>query len=397
MLLWIPRRFAYSTPITSLLTICACLLLAKGVFAANILVTDLAGTPATRLPFMNRGDVRIVPLAMLGKFAGFETTVERDKYLIDSPDCVTKLEPRNSFGEVNGAFIQMVVPVEMWDGSLWLPLTNLPDLFPTTVELSETGEVIRLLGIADSAGGVVKPLAQAKPEESGWKFGKVILDPGHGGKDPGCKGLLDIDEKDVVLDIARRAEMTLNSKGIPVVVTRKADRFLTLGERTRQANAEAGDLFISIHCNNYSDPAVGGAECYILKPAKSDRAIKVAARENQVVELEREAEQYEAMTEENYILLSMATSQYLHDSETWAEIVLDELKRDAGMNIRGVDQAGFYVLMGASMPAILLECGYLSNPGDARLLGAERGRQRIADAIATSIVKMKTEMESAAR
>ncbi|MBL0060519.1 MAG: N-acetylmuramoyl-L-alanine amidase [bacterium] len=77
--------------------------------------------------------------------------------------------------------------------------------------------------------------------------------------------------------------------------------------------------------------------------------------------------------------------------------MLDELKRDAGMNIRGVDQAGFYVLMGASMPAILLECGYLSNPDDARLLGAERGRQRIADAIAMSIVKMKTEMESAAR
>ncbi len=382
---------------TSWIAIWCGMLLSTGAFAANILVTDLAGTPVTRLPFMSRGDVRIVPLAMLGKFAGYESAVERGKYLIDSPGCVTKLEPHNSFGEVNGAFVQMAIPVEMWDGSLWLPLKDLPDLFPTTVELSESGEVIRLLGIVDSTGGVVKPLAVNKPDDSGWKFGKVILDPGHGGKDPGCNGLLDMDEKDIVLDIARRAETALKSKGIPVVVTRKEDRFLTLGERTRQANAEAGDLFISIHCNSYSDPAIGGAECYILKPAKSDRAIKVAARENQVVELERDAEQYEAMTEENYILLSMATSQYLHDSETWAEIVLEELKRDAGMNIRGVDQAGFYVLMGASMPAILLECGYLSNPDDVRMLGAERGRQRIADAITTSIVKMKTEMESAAR
>lgn len=390
-------RFLLRTSAASWYMMCVCLLLTSGALAENILVTDLAGTPVTRLPYMNRGDVRIVPLAMLGKYAGFETTIERGKYLISSPDCETILEPRNSFGEVNGAFVQMPIPIETWDGSLWLPITNLPELFPTTVELNEAGEVIRLLGIVDSTGGIVKPLAQPKQEETGWKFGKVILDPGHGGKDPGCKGLLDIEEKDVVLDIARRTESALKSKGVPVVVTRKEDRFLTLGERTRQANAEAGDLFISIHCNNYSDPAVGGAECYILKPAKSGRAIDVAARENKVVELERDAEQYEAMTEENYILLSMATSQYLHDSETWAEIVLEELKRDAGMNIRGVDQAGFYVLMGASMPAILLECGYLSNPDDARLLGAERGRQRIADAIAMSIVKMKTEMESAAR
>lgn len=367
------------------------------VSAPVVKVTDLAGAPVTGLPFMNRGDVRIIPLSMLGKFAGFEISVDRGKYLVESYDCQTTLSPKNSFAEVNGAFVQLPVPVEVWDGSLWIPLQQLPELFPTTVELGDSEDYIRLLGIVDSASGVVTPLQHSKPLEQVWTFGKVILDPGHGGKDPGCKGLLELEEKFIVLDIAKRTETALKAKGIPVVMTRRDDKFLTLGERTRQANAESGDLFISLHCNHFTDPDVGGAECYILKPARTERAIDVAARENQVVDFERDAEQYDALTEENYILLSMATSQYLHDSETWAEIVIDELKNSAGMNVRGVDQAGFYVLMGASMPAILLECGYLSNPDDARMLGAERGRQRIADAIAMSIVKMKSEMEAAAR
>lgn len=370
------------------------------LFAApNVLVTDLAGTPVARLPFMNRGDVRLVPLAMLGKWAGYETESVRGKDHVTSPGCMTILEVRNSFAEVNGTFVQMLAPAESWDGSLWLPLANLDQLFPTTVELSESGEVIRLLGIADSTDGVVKLIEAEKSSvtASTWTLGKVILDPGHGGKDPGGKGLFDLIEKEVTLDVARRAETLLQKAGIPVTITRKDDKFLTLGERTRQANAEAGDLFLSIHCNSYTDPMIGGAECYILKPAKSERAIEVASVENQVVELEREAEQYEQLTEENYILLAMATSQYLRDSERWAEVLLDELTHSAGVSSRGVDQAGFYVLMGASMPAILLECGYLSNPEDARVLGSERGRQKVAEAITASIVKMKAEMESASR
>lgn len=383
---------------SSLAFIALCLLCtAQGFAAQTILLTDLAGTPVARLPVMNRGDVRIVPLSLLGKWAGYEFSSERQRQKIISPGCVTFLEPKNSFGEVNGSFVQLPVPIEMWDGSLWLPYANLDELFPTTVELGESGEVIRLLGIADSTDGVVKPLEQPQPASTGWQFGKVIIDPGHGGKDPGCRGLIDMDEKDIVLDIARRLETSLLASGIPTVVTRKDDKFLTLSGRTRMANAEAGDLFISLHCNSYKDPTIGGAECYILKPARSARAIDVAAAENRVVDLERDSEQYEALTEENYILLSMATSQYLHDSEQWAEIVLNELKNSAGMNIRGVDQAGFYVLMGASMPAILLECGYVTNPDDVRLLGSERGRQRIADAVSMSIMQMKTEMESAAR
>lgn len=381
--------------LASLGACCLALFAASATAAPTVPLTDLTGATLTRMPVMHRGDVGIVPLAMLGKWGGYDIEVTRGKYNVTSNSCLTVLEPRNNFAEVNGSFIQMVTAPELWDGSLWLPLPNLAELFPTTIELSDSGTTVRLLGVLDSTQGVVRSLSALTQTE--WRFGKVILDPGHGGKDPGGDGLTTQTEKEIVLDIARRAEQVLKREGIPVVLTRRDDAFMTLGQRTRMANAESGDLFLSIHCNSYTDPSIGGAECYILKPARSERAVAVAAKENRVVELEREDEKYEDLNEENFILLSMATSQYLLDSERWAGILLDEMKSRTDITIRGVDQAGFYVLMGASMPAILIECGYLSNPDDVRLLGAERGRQLIAESIAASIVKMKVEMEAAAR
>ncbi|MBK6767157.1 MAG: hypothetical protein IPG71_12940 [bacterium] len=122
--------------------------------APSILVTDMAGTPVSRLPFMSRGDARLVPLAVLSKHAGFESEIVRDKEHVFSPGCVTILELRNSFAEVNGAFVQMPGPAESWDGSIWLPLESLDQLFPTSLELSDSREVIRLLGVADSSGVV---------------------------------------------------------------------------------------------------------------------------------------------------------------------------------------------------------------------------------------------------
>ncbi|MBK6909852.1 MAG: N-acetylmuramoyl-L-alanine amidase [bacterium] len=369
---------------------------AFGVTAVPL--TDLAGTTLARLPVMQRGDVRIVPLSSMANWGGFESEIDRGKYRISSTGCLTILEPRNSFAEVNGAFVQMHSAAEVWDGSLWLPLVDLDELFPTTIELSDSADSVRLLGILDSTSGIVKPLTDLQVATP-WSFGKVILDPGHGGRDPGGHGPGDLIEKDLVLDIARRAELALKKEGIAVALTRRDDSFLSLAERTRQANAEAGDLFLSIHCNSNSDARVNGAECYILQSARSERAEKVAQDENRVVELERDGERtkYVEMSEANFILMTMATSQYLLDSERWAGILLSEVSDRAGIMGRAVDQAGFYVLMGAAMPAVLLECGYLSNAEDARLLASDRGRQMLAEAIAGSVVKMKVEMEAAAR
>ena len=92
----------------------------------------------------------------------------------------------------------------------------------------------------------------------------------------------------------------------------------------------------------------------------------------------------------------MATAQYLKDSETWAALTIEQAEDLAGLNVRGVDQAGFYVLMGASMPAILVECGFLTNPTDARTLSSEQGRRRLAQSISNAILKMKRSMEATA-
>lgn len=366
--------------------------------ATALPLTDLTGLTLAKLPVMQRGDVRIVPLAPISNWGGFETSMDRGRYMVQSLKCLTIIEPRNNFVEVNGTFVQMASAAELWDGSLWLPLVNLDELFPTTIELGDSADTVRMLGILDSASGVVRPMTDLA-QSADWRFGKVILDPGHGGKDPGGHGLVALLEKDLVLDIARRAESALQKEGIEVVMTRRDDSFLTLAQRTRLANAEAGDLFLSIHCNSNDDPRVAGAECYILQSARSDWAEKVAKDENKSVTFERDGEQakYEDMSEDNFILMTMATSQYLLDSERWAGVLLDEVKNRTGIQGRAVDQAGFYVLMGAAMPAVLFECGYLSNPDDARLLGSERGRQLIGEAIAASVLKMKFEMEAAAR
>jgi N-acetylmuramoyl-L-alanine amidase len=224
----------------------------------------------------------------------------------------------------------------------------------------------------------------------------VIIDPGHGGKDQGAAGLFDMLEKDVTLDIAKRVARELRREGIDVKLTREEDRFVPLNKRTEFANENRGDLFVSVHANSFRDATINGFECYLLNPARTERAVNVASKENAVVELEASDFEYQDLTEENHILLTMATAQYLKDSETWAALTLQEAKEKAGLESRGVDQAGFYVLMGASMPAILVESGFLTNPTDARNLASERGRQRIAEAVSSSIIRMKNTMEATA-
>ncbi|RQV99313.1 N-acetylmuramoyl-L-alanine amidase, partial [bacterium] len=229
-----------------------------------------------------------------------------------------------------------------------------------------------------------------------WKLGTVIIDPGHGGKDPGASGLYDLVEKNVTLDIAKRVARELRQAGIDVKLTRDTDRFMPLKDRSEFANENRGDLFVSIHANSFRDASIGGFECYFLSPARTERAVEVALKENAVVELESSDHEYQELTEANHILLTMATAQYMKDSETWAGLTLDEAKEKAGLSVRGLDQAGFYVLMGASMPAILIECGFLTNPADARVLSAENGRQRLSESIATAVLKMKRNMEATA-
>ena len=366
----------------------------------TVLLTDDSGSPLGRLPYLKRGEEQLIPSALLIRKANWEREREANEEIITAPGSITIVRRGNPFAEVNENHIQLRVAPEEWDGSLWLPLSGLEAMFPGGLTVnSETGALQVKMGAPAEKESEDTPAPDERKRIGStdeWKLGTVIIDPGHGGKDPGAAGLYDLVEKNVTLDIAKRVARELQNAGIEVKLTRDKDRFMPLKDRTEFANTNRGDLFISIHANSFRDPSIGGFECYFLSPARTERAVEVALKENAVVELETTDHEYQELTEENHILLTMATAQYMKDSETWASLTLDEAKQKAGLQTRGLDQAGFYVLMGASMPAILIECGFLTNPADARTLSAESGRQRLSESITAAVLKMKQTMEATA-
>lgn len=215
---------------------------------------------------------------------------------------------------------------------------------------------------------------------------KVVLDPGHGGKDPGAVGPSGLMEKDVVLDVALKVKEILEREpGFDVILTRDRDVYLSLNERTDIANRVNADVFISIHTNASTNPLAKGVETYILNWTDDEEAMKVAARENALplarmkqlkgelgsllASLEREAKRDD----------SVKLAGYLHSS------ISESLRRSFARNDNGLKQALFYVLVGAQMPSCLLEISYISNAEEERLLATEQYRLKIANSIAEGI------------
>jgi N-acetylmuramoyl-L-alanine amidase len=231
-----------------------------------------------------------------------------------------------------------------------------------------------------------------------WTLDAIVLDAGHGGHDPGAIGATGTREKDVTLGITLKLGKLLekNLKDVKVTYTRKDDRFIELYRRGQIANESDGKLFVSIHCNSmHRKPhPTRGFEVYLLRPGRSEDAVAIAERENAVIELEQGTkERYQELTEENFILVTMAQSAYVRSSETFADLTQQELERKTDLPNRGVKQAGFYVLVGAAMPNVLIETGYLSNKTDERFLRSQSGQQQIAESIYAAIKRYKQEYE----
>lgn len=240
--------------------------------------------------------------------------------------------------------------------------------------------------------------ADIENQRKRWDLDVIVLDAGHGGNDIGAVGVTKVREKDVALGITLKLGKLIekNLKTVKVVYTRKNDSFIELHRRGQIANEAGGKLFISIHCNSLrrKPSATRGFEVYLLRPGKTDDAVEIAERENAVIELEEGYEQrYQKLTEENFILVAMAQSAYVKASELFADIAQQELEDHTNIPNRGVKQAGFYVLVGASMPNILVETAYLSNREDERFLRSEPGQHKIAEALFTAIKKYKEEYE----
>jgi N-acetylmuramoyl-L-alanine amidase len=231
------------------------------------------------------------------------------------------------------------------------------------------------------------------------KLDVIVIDAGHGGKDPGTIGVTGTREKDVALGVALKLGKLIeqNLKDVKVVYTRSNDTFIELYQRGRIANDANGKLFISIHCNSTErkPSSANGFEIYLLRPSKTDNAINIATKENQAIEFEDNKDRYEKLTEEFFILLTMRQSAYMRYSELFAEkasaVMADRLK----IQNSGVKQAGFYVLVGASMPNVLVETGYLSNRQEEKVLHSADGQKKIAEALFEGIKEYKIAYEEA--
>lgn len=238
--------------------------------------------------------------------------------------------------------------------------------------------------------GKAAPAAPAKDlvEQLGLTVHTVMLDAGHGGKDPGAMGN-GIVERNLTLKMARMVGERLRRTGFSVIYTRDKDVFVPLDKRTAAANSKKADLFLSLHVNANSDPRISGFETYYLDLARTDSATRVAARENAVSE--------KSLSDLQFILTDLMLNAKTQESHDVANFVQDStlgrMRRNGfTAHDNGVRSAPFYVLMGARMPSVLVELGYCTNPDEARRLNSDAYLSTLADGIAEGVASYKRKL-----
>ncbi|OIO01941.1 MAG: hypothetical protein AUJ49_06955 [Desulfovibrionaceae bacterium CG1_02_65_16] len=233
-----------------------------------------------------------------------------------------------------------------------------------------------------------KKFAADLVEQLGLSVRTIMIDAGHGGKDPGARGN-GLQEKDVTLRMAFILGKELKQRGYRVLYTRTTDDFLALEERTALANAKKADLFISVHCNANTDPGIHGLETYSLNLARTPDAVRVAARENAVTD--------KNISDLQMILTDLMLTSKIKESVDLARGVqrqsLASLRGSWTVTDHGNREAPFYVLMGAKMPSVLVEMGYITNKTEAARLKNNTYLRRLADGIADGIGEYKQQIE----
>lgn len=227
----------------------------------------------------------------------------------------------------------------------------------------------------------------------------VVIDAGHGGKDPGAKGTI-INEKEINLAVSLKVGQMIeeNHSNVEVIYTRKTDRFVELDERADIANNSKANLFISIHTNAVAkrNSSAKGTETYTLGLARNDENLAVAMRENSAILLEEDYQQryegFDPNSSESYIIFEFIQNKHVEQSISLASEV-QKCFTSANRSNRGVRQAGFLVLRKTSMPSILIELGYISNREEERFMKSENGRQQLATAIYNAFTKYKKDYD----
>ncbi|WP_455640460.1 N-acetylmuramoyl-L-alanine amidase family protein [Parabacteroides sp.] len=226
----------------------------------------------------------------------------------------------------------------------------------------------------------------------------VVIDAGHGGKDPGARGTV-IDEKAINLAVALKLgeKISANHEDVKVIYTRKTDRFIELDERANIANRNKADLFISIHTNSVKKGSTArGTETYTLGLARTDENLAVAMRENSAILLEdnylQKYEGFDPNSSESYIIFEFMQNKHMEQSISLASEI-QKCFTSANRGDRGVRQAGFLVLRKTSMPSVLVELGYISNREEERFMKSSDGQNKLASALSDAFTKYKKEYD----
>jgi N-acetylmuramoyl-L-alanine amidase len=238
-----------------------------------------------------------------------------------------------------------------------------------------------------------RPPGSLAEESARWRMDTIVIDAGHGGHDPGAVAN-GVREKDVTLGVALRlGKLIEQNLGVRVVYTRQDDRFIELHHRGRMANEAGGKLFVSIHANSAPNRAATGTETFFLGASRSEAAQRVMERENSVVRLESDPGRYSAFDDQALIRRVLTHSAYMRKSEQLAALIEGQFGGNLGRRSRGVKQANFYVLWGASMPSILVELGFITNAEEAVFLASDRGQNELALGIFRAIAEFKEQYE----
>ncbi len=239
-------------------------------------------------------------------------------------------------------------------------------------------------------------LSELQKEREKWKIDVVIIDPGHGGKDPGTIGRNGLYEKKATLAMAKAIKEELERRlDVKVIMTRDRDVFVPLEMRTKIANQHGGKLFISVHVDSNPNKNLRGHTVYFLGPAKTEEARKVAQFENSVIRFEDSQNQYANLSDAAFILAANAQNSYNKESQDFADIVDKEVGKECDSFSHGVRQAGFYVLYGASMPNVLVETAFASNSKDEKQLGSKDFHRSISKSLCDAIIEFKKRHEEA--
>lgn len=227
----------------------------------------------------------------------------------------------------------------------------------------------------------------------------VVIDAGHGGKDPGSISA-GVQEKDITLEVAKQLGALIKEAfpDVKVYYTRLSDNFIELSERSAIANRNNADLFISIHCNHSSNSSAYGTETYVMGTHKNESNLDVAKRENSAILMEddylQSYEGFDPNSPEGHIIFSFYQNAFLDQSISIASKIESQLsKRKSQNKSRGVKQAGFIVLWKSAMPSVLVESGFISNPAERKYLTSPAGKSEIARSVFNAFKDYKKEME----